>query len=142
MSRRIVLYDGECGFCTGAVQFIIKHDRTERFRFASLQSEPGRELCEQCGLEPGAFDTMVLIENGRAFTESEAVVRVARRLDGIWKLGAIWWLIPRPLRQWQYRLVARHRHRWFRSHPECWVPDARLRRRFMEFDDRQSRARI
>lgn len=135
MSPWIVLYDGECGFCTGTVQFMIKRDRAERFRFASLQSEPGRELCVQCGLEPGALDTMVLIDAGRAYTESDAVVRVARQLDGIWKLGAVCRLIPRPIRQWLYRVLARNRHRWFRSHPECWIPDAALRRRFLEFDD-------
>jgi predicted DCC family thiol-disulfide oxidoreductase YuxK len=138
MAELIVLYDGVCGLCTRSVRFIIRRDRAAAFRFASLQSGTGRELCRRHGLDEDALDTMVLIDSGTAYTRSDAVVRVARRLDGVWKVGALGRLVPRPIREWLYRIVARHRYRWFGQRAACWLPSADLRSRFLDLGTERS----
>jgi predicted DCC family thiol-disulfide oxidoreductase YuxK len=130
--EKIVLFDGVCHLCTGSVQFIIRRDKRKKFRFASLQSDVGRRLVAEHGLDPAAVDTVVLIEDGRAFARSAAAVRIARHLDGAWKLAAAFWIVPRPLRDFLYRLLARFRYRWFGKHEACWLPTPELRSRFLE----------
>jgi predicted DCC family thiol-disulfide oxidoreductase YuxK len=126
----IVLFDGVCHFCSGAVAFILKRDRRGYFRFAALQSEAGRRLLAD-GPAPANADSLVLIENGRYYTQSDAVLRIARRLHGLWKLTAVGFAVPRPLRDALYRYVARRRYRWFGRREACMLPTAEQRERFL-----------
>jgi predicted DCC family thiol-disulfide oxidoreductase YuxK len=110
----VVLFDGECNLCTGAVRFITRRDPGGRFRFAPLGSEAGRVALAGVGEEGEAErGTMVLIQGGRAYRRSDAALRVARGLRWPWPL--LWGLVlvPRRLRDRAYGLVARNRHRWF-----------------------------
>jgi predicted DCC family thiol-disulfide oxidoreductase YuxK len=129
---KIVLFDGVCHLCTGSVQFIVRRDSGRQFRFASLQSETGRRLCAAHGLDPDAVTTVVLLDGGRAFTHSDAALRIARHLDGPWKLATVLRVVPRPVRDWLYRLVAKFRYRWFGKHETCWLPTQDLRSRFLD----------
>lgn len=128
----VVLFDGVCNLCNATVQFIIRHDPQGRFRFAALQSETGRKLLAHCGRSAKNLDTFVLAENGRCYTRSTGALRLVRRLPGLWPLlyGLI--VIPRPLRDFCYNLVARRRYAWFGKREECMIPTPELRERFLQ----------
>ena len=127
----IVLFDGVCNLCSGAVQFIIKRDPAGRFRFASLQSPLGEELLARFGIDRDVTDSVILVEGDRCYQESDAALRVARGMKGAWKALAVFRLIPRPLRDAVYRLIARNRYRWFGKQESCWLPTPELRGRFL-----------
>ncbi len=127
----IVLFDDVCNLCNGSVQLILRHDPAGRFRFASLQSPAGQELLGRLGIDPGAMDSVILVEGDRWFKESDAALRIARRLSGPWKMLWALRVIPRPLRDGLYRLVARNRYRWFGRQETCWLPTPELRERFL-----------
>ena len=132
MANPIVLFDGVCNLCSGSVQFLLKRDPEARFRFASLQSEVGQTIQVEHGLDPGALSSVLLLENGRLYQESEAALRIARHLPGAWKLLTAFKIVPRPLRDGLYRFIARNRYRWFGKAETCWLPTPELRGRFLE----------
>jgi predicted DCC family thiol-disulfide oxidoreductase YuxK len=127
----IVLFDGVCNLCNGSVQLIIRHDRQGLFRFASLQSPLGQELLARFGIDPKVVDSVILVEGDRWFKESDAALRIARGMSGAWKALSILRVIPRPLRDAAYRLIARNRYRWFGRQETCWLPTPELRERFL-----------
>lgn len=129
--HRIVLFDGVCNFCDASVNFILRHERRGRFRFAPLQSDVGKELRAKCGLERQQLDTLVLIERGVAYTRSTAALRIARRLSGPYSLLYALIAIPEPVRDVAYDWFASHRYRWFGRRGECAVPAAEVRSRFL-----------
>lgn len=130
----IVLFDGVCNLCAWAVRFIIGRDPAGRFRFASLQSAAGRELLAHHGLPaPAEPDSVVLIEGGRAYLRSDAALRIARGLRPPWPLVYAAVVVPRPIRDWAYNLIARNRYRWFGRQEACWLPTPALRARFLEY---------
>ena len=130
----VVLFDGVCNLCDAAVRFVIERDRSGRFRFAALQSEAGVRLLRERGLSAGEGEpeSLLLVEGSDVFSRSEAVLRIARRLDGAWPLLAVLFLVPRFIRDDAYRLVARRRYRWFGRTAACRVPDPGLRARFLQ----------
>ena len=129
----ILFYDGGCGLCHGAVLFTLKRDRKAAFRFAPLQGETLQELLPEA-VRAALPDSLVLREpDGRLLMRSSAIVALLRRLDGFWgMLGALLWIIPRPLRNLGYDLVAKVRHRLFKK-PEgaCPLVPKELRSRFL-----------
>lgn len=129
----VLLFDGVCNLCNGAVQFILDHDRTKVLRFASLQSESGRAILKQHGfpVPEGDPDTMLLVENGRVLDRSTAVLHVASHLTFPFWLGRAFIVVPRPLRDLVYRFIARNRYRWFGRTNECRIPTPELRLRLM-----------
>ncbi|MEB2346491.1 MAG: DCC1-like thiol-disulfide oxidoreductase family protein [Deltaproteobacteria bacterium] len=128
----IVLFDGVCNLCTGAVRFAIARDPAARLRFAPLESPLGRALLARHGLDPGALDTLVLVDGDGAHQRSTAVLRLAAGLRAPWRwLAPALLRIPRPLRDALYDRVARHRDRWFGRRAECLVPTPELRGRFL-----------
>jgi predicted DCC family thiol-disulfide oxidoreductase YuxK len=126
----VVLFDGQCNLCNGAVNFIIRHDSRDRFRFASLQSPVAAELLRQHGLADD-LGTIVMIDGDHAFTRSTAVLRIAAELDSPWPLAALAALIPRHLRDDAYAFVAKHRLQWFGRKDACRVPTEKDRERFL-----------
>ncbi|MHA6531180.1 thiol-disulfide oxidoreductase DCC family protein [Paenibacillus sp. BAC0078] len=129
--KSVVLIDGVCHLCQGLVRFIIPRDPKGRFLFAPLQSEISRELMIDNGLTPDGLSTVVLLENGVCYTESAAVLRIARRLRFPWPVAYVFMIVPRPLRDAMYRFVARNRYRWFGRDEQCLVPTPEIRRRFL-----------
>jgi predicted DCC family thiol-disulfide oxidoreductase YuxK len=126
-----VLFDGVCNLCAGVVRFVIERDREARFRFAPLQSELGRALQRQHGLDPDELATFVVIDAEGAATRSTAVLRILRQLGAPWRwLYPLRW-VPTPLRDALYGVVARNRYRWFGRREQCLVPTPELRSRFL-----------
>ena len=128
--RRIVLFDGECHFCDASVQFILARDQKATIQFASLQSEVGQELLKQLSV-PSDINSLVLIEGAHYYTKSTAALKIAKQLDGLWKLfyGAI--LIPKPIRDGLYRYIAKNRYKWFGKKELCQLPSVEQRERFL-----------
>lgn len=111
--EKVVLFDGVCKLCNGWARFLIKHDRRQVFRLAPIQSNEGQAILKWFGLPRDDYRTLYLIEGKRCYQRSAAVIRVLARLPPPWKLLALGWIIPAPLRNGCYDWVARHRYRWF-----------------------------
>jgi predicted DCC family thiol-disulfide oxidoreductase YuxK len=134
MDKPIILFDGICNLCSWAVQFIIRHDPHAQFRFASLQSAYAQELLAHYGIKQtldGTDDSVILIENDQVYTHSTASLRVARRLSGILPLGYSFIIVPKFIRDFVYRLIAKSRYRVFGKQTECWIPTPDLKTRFL-----------
>lgn len=128
----VVLFDGVCNLCVGSVQWLLRMDRRDRLRFGTLQSEAGGELLARCGLSPEYDDSMVVVEGDRAYTASDAVVRIAWHLGFPWSLGSVASIVPKAIRDRAYRLLADSRYEWFGKREQCLVPDDDLRARFID----------
>ena len=126
-----VFFDGVCNVCNASVRFIIKRDVRRYFRFAPLQSKHGDAMQRSFGLDPEAVATLVLVENGRAYTRSTAALRIARRLGKLWPLLYALIIVPRFLRDVAYDWFARRRYRWFGKRDACMVPSKDVRDRFL-----------
>lgn len=118
-ARAVLLFDGVCNFCNGAVRFVAERDARKTFRFASLQSDEGREILRRCGLPSDEITTIVVVEGDRCWTASDAALRVAGRLSGAWPLLGVLRIVPRFLRDRAYRWFARHRYEWFGRSEAC-----------------------
>lgn len=129
-SYGIILFDGVCNLCNGAVNFIIDHDPTAYFNFAPLQSESGQRLQQELALPPH-LDTLILIEGQHVYTQSTAVLRIARKLSLPWSLAVILLSLPRGLRNAAYRQIARKRYKWFGKSTQCRLPTPALKARFL-----------
>ena len=125
---RIILFDGECNFCDASVQFILKQDNGA-FHFASLQSEVGKKLIDRFQLH--GIDSLVLIENNRAYTKSTAALRIAKRLQGLWRLCYVAIVFPKPIRDRMYDVIAKKRYTWFGKKEVCLLPSEQDRARFL-----------
>jgi predicted DCC family thiol-disulfide oxidoreductase YuxK len=130
----LVLFDGVCNLCNGAVNFIIDRDPAGYFRFAPLQSDAAAPYLDGAGGAAGDLGTLVLVEDGQTYVRSTAALRIARRLTAPWPLLALALAVPRPLRDAVYDWVARHRYDWFGKRAECRVPTPALRSRFLDYD--------
>ncbi|WP_340012020.1 thiol-disulfide oxidoreductase DCC family protein [Paenibacillus sp. FSL H7-0690] len=129
--KSIVLIDGVCHLCQGVVRFIIPRDPDAKFLFAPLQNEIAAKLMKESGLQPGQLNTVILLENGVYYTESAAVLRIARKLRFPWPVTYVFILVPRPLRNALYRYVAKNRYRWFGRDEQCMLPTPEIKRRFL-----------
>ena len=131
----VLLYDGVCGFCNKAVQTILKHDRRGELRFAALQSEFGQGVLRRHP-ELEGVDSVVFVEPApggeRVYVRSDAALRVAAYLGGPWRLFLIAGVIPAPVRDFLYNLVARYRYRFFGKYDACLLPPPEVRARFID----------
>jgi len=128
----VVIFDRTCSLCAQSVMFILGHESDRVLRFAALQSHAGSRLMREFGIDPAQTETFVLIEGGRAFVKSDAALRVAKHLRRPWHWLGVVRIVPRPVRDLGYDLVARNRHRWCGRVNACLVPTAEFRARFME----------
>jgi len=133
----LILYDGVCGLCNRGVRFVLKRDRNGVFRFAALQSSASRKILAQYGVDPDALDTFyVVVDFGKArerlLSRSAAALHIAARLGGIWKVVAVFRILPSRLRDLAYDFIARHRYRIFGRYDTCPLPEARYRERFID----------
>jgi predicted DCC family thiol-disulfide oxidoreductase YuxK len=137
-SHPIVFYDGVCGLCNRLVQFLLKHDKEGRLRFASLQSEFAEKVLTRHGIDPKDLDTVQVVENHdtpaeRVLQRSDAILRAGRELGGFWSAcSSVGRLVPRVLRDIFYRLVARNRYRMFGKYDTCMLPNPNQRSRFLD----------
>lgn len=127
----IIVFDGVCVLCNGWVRFLLRHDHAGRYRFVAMQGGTGRRLLAAHGLDPRDPSSFLLIEGERSWRDTDAIRRVVAGLGGAWRFAHALTLLPRPLRDALYRLVARNRYRLF-GMTTCHVPDAAERWRFID----------
>ena len=135
-SISVVLYDGVCGLCNRLNQFLLKRDRYDRFRFASLQSDVAAKLLQSHGTNAIDLDTVyVVVDYGetteRLLSRSEAILHVLQRLGGIWSVAAAGRIVPKPLRDAFYKVVATNRYRVFGKYDVCLMPEDRYKHKFL-----------
>jgi predicted DCC family thiol-disulfide oxidoreductase YuxK len=126
-----VLFDGVCNLCNASVRFVIARDPSARFRFAALQSPAAAVLLRDASVPVPLPDSVVLIEDGRAYVKSDAALRIARRLRFPWPIAYGFVVVPRFIRDRIYDVIAAHRYRWFGRRDVCMVPTPDLVRRFL-----------
>jgi predicted DCC family thiol-disulfide oxidoreductase YuxK len=137
MSNPIVLYDGVCGLCNRLVQFLLKHDRRDRLRYASLQSDFAADILTRNGANPHDLDTVYVVVNHgqkseRLLARSDAILTLGSELGGIWSVAVAGKILPRAIRDTLYKLVARNRYRVFGKHESCMMPEGRYRWKFLD----------
>ncbi|MGC3984419.1 MAG: thiol-disulfide oxidoreductase DCC family protein [Pseudorhodoferax sp.] len=128
----IVVFDGQCLLCNGWVQFLLKHDRAGRLRFAAIQGRTGQALLARQGLRVEGLQTLLLVDGDRVWQHTAAIFRVLHALGWPWRLAWMGWLVPVVVRDPLYRLMARHRYRWFGRHDTCMVPTPNVAERFLD----------
>ncbi len=130
--KSIILFDGVCNFCNRTVNFLIRRDKADQFRFAPLQSETGRLLLSRHNLVANSLESFVLIETGEAYLKSTGFLRMMKKLPGGWKLLYGFIILPRFIRDGLYNWIAANRYKWFGKRNECMIPTPELRERFLE----------
>ena len=131
-SNSIILFDGVCNVCSGAVQFVIKRDKKNIFRFASLQSTEGQKLLAHHKLPLSDFNSFVLIENDKVYIKSDGALKVAKELNGLWPLLYGFIIVPKVLRDGVYNLIARNRYKWFGKKDSCMIPTPEIMAKFLD----------
>ena len=126
-----VLFDGVCNFCNGAVNFVIARDKAGYFKFAPLQSEIGEQITVKQAIDFEKTDSIVLVEDHRAYIQSTAALKIARRLDGLWPVFYGLIIVPRPIRDLAYKLFAKYRYKLFGRQDACMIPRPEVRARFL-----------
>lgn len=140
MTNPIVFYDGVCGLCNRLVQFLLKRDKHDRLRFASLQSEFASTVLRRHGIDPTDLDTLHVLENFEAANErvldrSDAILRAGRELGGLWAIFAtLGKIVPRGLRNLFYKFVATNRYRVFGKYETCMLPEPKHRAKFLDME--------
>jgi predicted DCC family thiol-disulfide oxidoreductase YuxK len=128
----ILVFDGVCVLCSHWVRFVLRYDRARRFKFAAMQTTVGRDLLLRHGLDPDDPKSFLLFENGRGYTDTDAIARVLEAFGGGWRALAIAMrVVPRFVRDAIYRFIARHRYTMFGRHAVCTVPGADVADRFL-----------
>ena len=127
--KSVILFDGVCNLCQRVVQEVIKRDKADRFRFASLQSKFGQQMVAQHDIQA---DSLVLWKDGRVWIKSDAALEIAKGLSGGYALMGALQVLPKRLRDLMYDYIAKHRYGWFGKSAECWMPSEKLNKKFIE----------
>ena len=127
----IILFDGVCNLCNGAVQFVIKRDNKNQFLFASLQSGEGKQILEDHNFPMNKMDSFFLVENGKVYDKSTAALKVLKKLSGPWSLLYGFIIVPKFIRDGVYNWIAKNRYQWFGQKDECMIPTAELKAKFL-----------
>tara|TARA_R110000765_G_scaffold93712_7_gene176637 strand:+ start:1696 stop:2112 length:417 start_codon:yes stop_codon:yes gene_type:complete len=131
-NNKIILFDGVCNLCNSSVQYVIKRDKSNAYRFAALQSEIGKKLVEQRGIDTSQIDSIILIEPGVAYyTKSTAALKIAQSFGGVWQLTSVFEWIPEKIRDWVYDYIAKNRYKWYGKKEVCMVPSPENNERFL-----------
>ncbi len=128
----VILFDGVCHLCHSSVNFVLRKDKKEQFRFAPLKSEVANQLLNKANYHKTLPDSVVLIDQGIVYIESDASLRVLYLLGGVWKILALMRFIPRFIRQAAYRLIARNRYKVFGRYESCPIPQPGWKSRFLD----------
>ncbi|MFT5715562.1 MAG: putative DCC family thiol-disulfide oxidoreductase YuxK [Flavobacterium sp.] len=132
-NKKVILFDGVCNLCNTAVQFIIKHDKKDLFRFVALQSELGQSIVKHIGVDTKNMDSIILYEPGVAYyVKSVAALEIAKRLRGVIALISIFKILPTGLKDSVYDYIAKNRYKWFGKREHCMIPTAELKSKFLE----------
>ena len=129
-NKPILLFDGICNYCNKWVNFIIRHDKKKKFRFAALQSEAGKKLIKEYNISEKE-ESAVLIYNDKIYLKSSTGLHILYHLGGIYSLAFIFILVPEYIRDFYYDIIARNRYKWWGKRNECRIPAEDEKERFL-----------
>ena len=127
----VILFDGICNFCNGAVNFVIRRDKKKLLKFAALQSEAGQLLLKHYSLPVSKFESFVFIEEGKVYTKSTAALKLCKHLTAMWPLVYGFIIVPAFIRNGIYTWIAKNRYKWFGKKEQCMIPSPEIRSRFL-----------
>jgi predicted DCC family thiol-disulfide oxidoreductase YuxK len=131
-NKKIILFDGVCNLCDSSVQFIIKHDRNDVFRFVTLQSDLGEKIINHIGIDRAKIDSIILYEPGVAyFYKAEAALKIAKELNGIYSLLSLFSVFPNSISNYVYDYIAKNRYKWYGKKEQCMIPTPELKSKFL-----------
>lgn len=130
-NHKIILFDGVCNLCNSSVNFIIDRDKKNIFKFAALQSEAGQKILDKSGMNKNDFDSVVLVDENKFYSKSSAALKIVKEFPFLWKALYIFIIIPAPLRNFFYDLVAKNRYSWFGKKDSCRMPSPELKNKFL-----------
>lgn len=130
-NKDVILFDGVCNLCNGAINFIIQRDPKDRYRFAALESDIGQELLAQHSIDPATIDSIVLIRDNKAYVKAGAALRIAGGMSGAWPILGILRVIPNFIADAVYDFIARNRYHWFGKKESCMIPTPELKEKFL-----------
>ena len=130
--KKIILFDGICNLCNTSVQFIIRHDKKDVFRFVSLQTTFGQEILNHIGVDIKKIDSIILYEPGIAYyIKSEAAFKIAYELNGLYKFLGFFSMLPKSITNLFYDYIAKNRYKWFGKKESCMMPISELKSKFL-----------
>jgi len=130
-NHKIILFDGVCNLCNGAVTFIIKRDKKDVFKFAALQSEIGQELISKFNIDTEKVDSIILIDGEKYYSKSSAALRISKDLSGAYPLLFGFMVVPKFIRNSVYDYIAKNRYKWFGKKESCMIPTSELKAKFL-----------
>ena len=131
--KKVILFDGVCNLCNSSVNRVIKWDKKDVFLFASLQSDFGKGLITKLHIDTKHTDSIILYEPGISYDiKSTAILKITNDLGGFWKLMAVFFIIPTPIRDWVYDFIARNRYKWYGKKDSCMIPTPELKAKFLD----------
>ncbi|MBT8181807.1 MAG: DUF393 domain-containing protein [Eudoraea sp.] len=131
--KKIILFDGVCNLCNSSIQFVIRHDKKNRYKFAALQSDTAKILLNERGIDSSQIDSIILIDPNTAYyIKSTAALEIGKSFGGGWRLLSIFEWVPRPIRDWIYDLIAKNRYSWFGKQNDCMIPTPELKAKFLD----------
>ncbi|MDQ7960962.1 thiol-disulfide oxidoreductase DCC family protein [Flavobacterium lindanitolerans] len=132
LDKKIILFDGVCNLCDSSVQFIIKHDKKDTFRFVALQSEIGLEIINHIGIDTSKIDSILLYEPGKAYYyKAQAALKIAKELGGIYTAISWFSILPNFLTNTVYDYIAKNRYKWYGKKEACMIPTPELKAKFL-----------
>jgi len=132
IQKPVLLFDGYCNLCSNSVVFVLKREKGDTFRFASLQSESADKLLKKINHKKDTPDSIVLVENGEAYFRSTAALKVAKKLRRPWPLFYAFIIVPPLIRDWVYDVIAKRRYKWFGKKEQCFIPPEDMSYKFYD----------
>jgi predicted DCC family thiol-disulfide oxidoreductase YuxK len=131
--KKIILFDGVCNLCNSSVQYVIKHDKKDEFRFVAIQSELGRKIIKHIGISQKNIDSVIFYKPGKVYYyKSSAALEIAKSLGGIFTYATIFRIIPSGIRDFLYDYIAKNRYKWFGKNESCMIPTPELKSKFLD----------
>ncbi len=128
---KIILFDGVCNLCNGAVNFVIQRDKKDKFKFAALQSETGLQLIFKFKIDTAELDSILLVDGEKYYDKSTAALHIAKYLSGAYPLLFMFIIVPKFIRDAIYDYIAKNRYKWFGRKESCMIPTAELKEKFL-----------
>lgn len=133
IEKKIILFDGVCNLCNDFIQFVIKRDSEDIFRYASLQSDIGKQLTSERQIDTKTIDSVILIAPGVTYyVKSDAALEIGKHLKGYRTISGVLYLIPKGLRNIVYDFIARNRYKWYGKKDQCMIPTPELKAKFLD----------
>lgn len=132
-NKKIILFDGVCNLCNTSVQYVVKRDKKDVFRFAPLQSEIGKKMLKERNIDTNTIDSIILIEPEIAYyIKSEAALKIMKEFDGAWSLMAVFNIVPTKIKNIVYDFIAKNRYKWYGKKDACMIPTPELKAKFLD----------